>query len=353
MKNFILSICIASILMLSSCSSPDKNNPGTEYMPDMYHSIAYEANLNDYYYYNTWGTEDEYTKLAQPRKPVAGTIARGYVAPVDKKYMDGSATTNAISIPVNGSVPYYYDDTEEERTRAMKEIVKNPFPITAAGLKSGEELYDTFCGICHGKKGDGNGWLVDEANTNQVYPAQPANFLSDLFIEVGNTNGRYYHSIMHGKNVMGGYSDKISYEERWNVIHWIRALQAKEAGKEYNGQINTLNNIDVPNSQVKQITANMNIGNNRMNSGGIHSNGSHSIGVQHSDGMNHHSDQSNSDVETHAEGLHTEGMHTEGTHTEGVTPTGGKKKKNGLLRKAGKAIKKVISKKNGDHSDNH
>ena len=152
MKNFILSICIASILMLSSCSSPDKNNPGTEYMPDMYHSIAYEANLNDYYYYNTWGTKDDYTKLAQPRKPVAGTIARGYVAPVDKKFVDGSATTNAISIPVNGSVPYYYDDTEEERTRAMNEIIKNP--LSSCNISNRNILQLTFY-ICV------NCWAID------------------------------------------------------------------------------------------------------------------------------------------------------------------------------------------------
>lgn len=328
--------------MLSSCSTPDRNNPGTEYMPDMYHSIAYEANLNDYYYYNTWGTEKEYTKLAQPRKPVAGTIARGYVAPVDKKFVDGSATTNAIAVPVNGSVPYYYEDTEEERTRAMKEIIKNPFPITEAGLKSGEELYNTFCGICHGKKGDGNGWLVDEKNTNQVYPAQPANFLSELFLEVGNTNGRYYHSIMYGKNVMGAYADKISYEERWNVIHWIRALQAKATDKEYNEMINTLNDIDVPYAQAKQITATMNNGTAMHSGGSHHVNGQH-IGMHHSDGM----DQS-------------AGMHAEGTHNEnGVAPSngmqvggtmdkGGEKKKDGLIRKVGKAIKNATH-KDGNH----
>jgi len=328
--------------MLSSCSTPDRNNPGTEYMPDMYHSIAYEANLNDYYYYNTWGTEKEYTKLAQPRKPVAGTIARGYVAPVDKKFVDGSATTNAIAVPVNGSVPYYYEDTEEERTRAMKEIIKNPFPITEAGLKSGEELYNTFCGICHGKKGDGNGWLVDEKNTNQVYPAQPANFLSELFLEVGNTNGRYYHSIMHGKNVMGAYADKISYEERWNVIHWIRALQAKATDKEYNEMINTLNDIDVPYAQAKQITATMNNGTAMHSGGSHHVNGQH-IGLHHSDGMDH-----------------SGGMHAEGTHNEnGVAPSngmqvggtmdkGGEKKKDGLIRKVGKAIKNATH-KDGNH----
>ena len=146
---------------------------------------------------------------------------------------------SSMAIPMNGSVPYYYADTEEERTRAMAEIQANPFPITAEGLERGKELYDVFCGICHGAKADGNGWLVDEANANAVYPAAPANFLLDDHIN--SSNGRYYHAIMYGKNVMGSYSDKISYEERWQVIHYIRSLQAKEKKVEYSADANTLN----------------------------------------------------------------------------------------------------------------
>jgi len=42
-------------------------------------------------------------------------------------------------------------------------MINNPFPITEKGLVSGQTLYNTFCAICHGGAGDGNGWLVDEA----------------------------------------------------------------------------------------------------------------------------------------------------------------------------------------------
>jgi hypothetical protein len=41
------------------------------------------------------------------------------------------------------------------------------------------------------------------------------------------TDGRYYHAIMHGKNVMGAYKDKVSFKERWMIIHYIRSLQHK------------------------------------------------------------------------------------------------------------------------------
>ena len=255
-------------IILSGCSSSSGEFPGSEYMPDMGHSIAYEANYYDYYYYNTWGSEAEYYKMAQPRKPVAGTIPRGHSGAhyarnaaalrVNQNHLSGAASHNAIAIPANGSVPYYYKDTEEERTRAMNEIIANPYPITGVGLAKGKELYDIYCGICHGAKGDGNGYLVADENPNPVYPAQPAILTNDEFTAA--SNGRYYHAIMYGKNVMGGYADKLSYEERWQVIHYIRSLQAKNKKLVYDENTNTLNNVGQPIHNVKMISGNMGAG---------------------------------------------------------------------------------------------
>jgi mono/diheme cytochrome c family protein len=187
-----------------------------------------------------------------PRDPVAGTIPRGYsgvhYAPTTTarngvlSNLNGEGAIQAISVPINGSVPYYYDNTEEERTRAMEEIIYNPYPISDEGIAKAKDLYNIYCGICHGEKGDGNGYLVRE--DGGVYPAAPANLLTDDFISA--SNGRYYHAIMYGKNVMGGYADKLSYEERWQVIHYIRSLQAKEKKLVYNEKENTLNDIDMP-----------------------------------------------------------------------------------------------------------
>ncbi len=221
-NSFYVCCLLMSIIWISSCGPAGGDDPGHEFMADMFHSTAYEANIYDYYYYNTWGSEADYKKYALPRKPVPHTIPRGYsgITKDNEKHFQ--------AIPVNGFVPYYYEDTEEDRTRASNEIVKNPFPITEEGLARGKDLYDIYCGICHGETGDGTGYLVRDGG---VYPAQPANLLLPEFVDA--TEGRYYHSIMYGKNVMGSYADKLSYEERWQVIHYIRFLQAKELGIAY------------------------------------------------------------------------------------------------------------------------
>jgi mono/diheme cytochrome c family protein len=239
---------IAAMLYLSACAPADGNRTGSEYMMDMGHSIAYETNTLNYYKLNTWGSEEEYHAWAQPRLPQKGTIPRGYAGLANPADMDESLqfADDFKGMTVNGFVPYYYEDTEEDREKAKAEILMNPFPITSEGLARGKELYNVFCGICHGEKGDGNGYLVRE--DGGVYPAQPISLIDEALTTA--SNGRFYHSIMYGINVMGAYADKLSYEERWQVIHHIRSLQAKEQKLEYNEEVNTLNRFAIPGASL-------------------------------------------------------------------------------------------------------
>jgi mono/diheme cytochrome c family protein len=268
-KNHLLAIfAVAALFYLTACQQPGTNSTGSEYMPDMGHSVAYEANVFTYYNLNTWDSASvvKLKDMSIPRVPVNGTVPRGYAGvsiamdsgnPLEVMAMMKGQTEGSVATPINGSVPYYYEDTEDERTRAIAEIIDNPFPITADGLERGKELYNIMCGICHGEKGDGAGYLVREpdpakGDAGGVYPVVPANFLLDE--HVNSSNGRYYHAIMYGKNVMGAYKDKLSYEERWQVIHYIRTLQAAEKGLAYNEEENTLNpDYGVPGASLPQM----------------------------------------------------------------------------------------------------
>jgi len=233
-------VLFIAVLCFLQCRPAGKDRTGTEYMPDMSHSIAYEANVNSYYYWHSWGSPLEIAQLSAPRKPVDGTRARGSMGWTNGKpneaVFNGSLSNNAIRTPINGSVEYYYANTEEDRTRAMNEITRNPLPITADGLAQGKAMYDIYCASCHGTAADGNGYLVRDDGGK--YPAQPANLINDDLIK--SSEGRYYHAIMHGRNKMGSHRDKLSYEERWNVIHYIRSLQAASKKLVYSEQGNTL-----------------------------------------------------------------------------------------------------------------
>ncbi|MFT5832451.1 MAG: mono/diheme cytochrome c family protein [Cognaticolwellia sp.] len=237
MKNkgrLFLLLGVIGLFVLSkvSCSKSNGDNTGYEYMPDMAHSVAYEANVDNYYSLNRWSDAEEYHEMAGPRKPVLGTMPRGEAGLLNKKGEAKDAMVVAMQgIPLNGFVPYYYGNTEEDRALAMADpnvSRANYMPtITESELAKAKELYNVFCGICHGEKGDGAGYLVRDGGK---YPAAPSNYLNEEFIAA--TDGRYFHAIMHGKNVMGAYKDKLSTKERWMVIHYIRSLQHKVGGSE-------------------------------------------------------------------------------------------------------------------------
>lgn len=246
MHSFFKGLFFVSIIsFMGACQQPGENQTGSEFIPDMVHGLAIEGNVYSDYTLNKYDKSVlDYRVASTPGLPVDGTVPRGYAglslkgdAAAVMALMNGQTSYNAIRMTANGHVPYYYADTEADRDRSNAEIVGAPFPITKAGLEKGKALYDIFCGICHGETGNGLGYLVRDDGGK--YPAAPANFLQDTFYQ--SNNGRLYHAIMYGKNVMGGYADKLNFEERWHVVHYIRSLQAKEKKLEYSENANTLN----------------------------------------------------------------------------------------------------------------
>lgn len=251
-NQFFIGITASFVLFGTfSCQQAGGNKTGSEFIPDMTHSVAYESNVLTNYSLNTWDEESTKTRhdLSQPHLPVAGSIPRGFTGAASHSgvftsaqeavayTMEAMKAKGGIAYTPNGHVPYYYPDTEAGRNLAIAQIKYNPFPISKEGIARGQELYNIYCGLCHGDKGDGNGYLVRD--NGGKYPAQPANLIDSLF--TASSNGRYYHAIMYGKNAMGAYADKLSYEERWQVIHYIRSLQAGAKKAKYNDEANTLN----------------------------------------------------------------------------------------------------------------
>jgi hypothetical protein len=165
----------------------DKNNPGYDYFPDMAYSRTYETNAPNPNFKNN-STE---------REPVAGTISREMI-------------------------PFPYQKTDEDRVRAGKEM-KNPYmAVNDSLLKQGEKLYDTFCLVCHGNKGDGMGHLF----TSGLYPYPPASLISDKIKAL--PDGSIYHTVTVGYGIMGAYGSQILPDDRWKIISYIRNTLQKD-----------------------------------------------------------------------------------------------------------------------------
>ena len=120
----------------------------------------------------------------------------------------------------NAPDPYRYPNDPE---KAGKEL-KNPLPHDEATILRGQKYYNTYCIVCHGPKGEGNGFVVPK------FPMPPS-----LHSEKVRTwpDGRIYHVISMGQNLMPSYASQINREDRWAIIHYVRELQKelKAAGR--------------------------------------------------------------------------------------------------------------------------
>jgi len=201
LRSHISQVLAVFILVLLSACNGDDQSPGVEYMPDMYRSPAVEAYVDygqDPYYV------DEDKVLSQrntmsARMPVEGTI------PFSKD------TSKA-----HFNFPYPYENTTDGYELAGQEL-KSLIVMTDQTIEDGKILYDKFCDHCHGKTGQGDGNVVEVGGHP---PPQPFNKgLKDL------SEGKMFHSITYGKNVMGSHASQLNKEERWKVVHYIQTLQ--------------------------------------------------------------------------------------------------------------------------------
>jgi outer membrane protein OmpA-like peptidoglycan-associated protein len=251
----LATVCLASLL-LWSCGRAGGENTGSEYMPDMAHSIAYEANYNSYYYNNTWDGEEAYRSYAGPRKSVEGTVARGYLPSKYQKLEDYRTSADETHVALQEKV-WNMMMTDAS---IKNEIVPTSKVELEKVLAEGAHLYSINCQVCHGEEADGNGILYNEGEGK--YSAKPANLVNEEFSTA--KDGRFLNAILHGKGMMQSHADKMSPMERWKVIHYIRSMQALKNGKEYNptGNVNVAPKASLEesfNAMISELKANSDI----------------------------------------------------------------------------------------------
>jgi len=85
-------------------------------------------------------------------------------------------------------------------------------------LELGRKLFNQYCITCHGEEGHGDGPIIGP----DLFPAPPS-----LHTDTAKKfkDGRIFHNISRGQNTMPSYADKLTVEERWAVVLYVRALQ--------------------------------------------------------------------------------------------------------------------------------
>jgi hypothetical protein len=107
---------------------------------------------------------------------------------------------------------------------SMEDSARNPNPVVRSreALTSGRELFNVYCIVCHGKYGEGDGTVTSLPNWPRPLMPRPPSLQSEKIRDY--KDGQIFHVISMGQNTMPSYAEKLSPEERCQVVHYIRAL---------------------------------------------------------------------------------------------------------------------------------
>ena len=181
------SLTAALGVALSACGSApylNKDKRAFEYMPDMVYSLPYDS------FAPNPVTRDGLTL----QRPVPGTIPRGYL-------------------------PLHYTASPEDAERAGREL-HSPVTGTPRSAREGRALFDTYCLVCHGTQGAGDGPLVPKIPNPPAYTSERVRTFPA---------GRLFHVITFGSGRMPSYASQVSVHDRWLIVAHVQTLQNQEA----------------------------------------------------------------------------------------------------------------------------
>ena len=93
----------------------------------------------------------------------------------------------------------------------------NPVKSAAASIADGKEAYEAKCASCHGKKGLGDGPKAKTLDTAS------GDFTTTTF--QSETDGELFWKTKTGRDDMPSYKAKLTDEEIWSAVNYIRTFK--------------------------------------------------------------------------------------------------------------------------------
>jgi mono/diheme cytochrome c family protein len=129
--------------------------------------------------------------------------------------------------PVDGTVPVTGWEPPIDINATPR--LANPRSKTAESINRGRIVYETYCQVCHGAagKGDGPVSLTGGGPFPGVRPlvGAAADKLTDGYIY-----GVIANATAMGRGLMPRYADKVRGTDRWDVVNYVRTLQLQARG---------------------------------------------------------------------------------------------------------------------------
>lgn len=208
MMNLKNTLMVAAAVSLVGCAGGD--NPGREYAPNMYHSVAYEpltqitdeqagawANALDNGRGEYFNSNKYNPYRMNMREPAPNTVKRN-------KY---------------GWLPYRSKNVPKDSIDIVVKGMTSPLEENPVYVTEGKALYEVYCKHCHGVKGMADGKVSDK------YPGV-ANLKGDSYLAMSEAH--IFHVITYGAGLMGAHGSQVSPEDRWRIARYVKDLQKQK-----------------------------------------------------------------------------------------------------------------------------
>ena len=120
----------------------------------------------------------------------------------------------AIGLAAFHRTPWVVPAAEKER--------KNPLTASEANLTAARQIYNDQCANCHGDGGKGDG------SDAMMYDPAPSD-LTDAAKMSKRTDGEIYYQIAEGRKPMPSFKKKLTEDQRWRLVLFVRSLAGAPA----------------------------------------------------------------------------------------------------------------------------
>ena len=95
-----------------------------------------------------------------------------------------------------------------------------PLTVNEALIRRGQQRYNIYCAVCHGRLGNGNGMIVQRGFI------RPPSFHNPRLSDPTKTkDSHFYDVISNGYGAMFSYAERVQPNDRWAIAAYIRTLQ--------------------------------------------------------------------------------------------------------------------------------
>lgn len=196
---FILAFAVITLLSVMGLRGSLATRPPIEFFPDMDHQAKYKPQAESKFFAD--GRAD------RPQIPGTVPYGRGVGGSDSGAIVHDAGFLRADDVHFAGKNP---DGSFHQGFPADVEV-------TEAFVRRGQNRYSIYCQPCHGALGDGQG--ITKAYGMVATPSYHDDRLRTM------PEGEIFNTITNGKNTMFPYGDKLSPEDRWAVVAYVRALQ--------------------------------------------------------------------------------------------------------------------------------